>query len=316
MDLDYRTLFQRNYGVFSESEQRRIRHTRVLIIGDTGTGEMISVILARSGVEQFIISGEGVYVPSDMSRQISCFSETIGRNKVPQIRDAILSINPNSKVMVYGHLPSEKEVNRLVLEADIVIPAVEDLSFSILVFRAARRHGRPAVLCMPSGSMGWVSIFKETGPTVEEVFGIPRLDYEGLCRVMHSIEYRCAQYSFITAGDWRVDWFWEYFKGNRPLALFCPVEWMLASLAALETLKLASGKWKPKGAPRCWYVRKGRVSASRFSRFVRYHRRLGWLIFGSWIGRRLHKQTFWFWKRFFGYLRVRQNEGKVDRGPC
>lgn len=314
MDFDYRRLFQRNYGIFTEGEQERIRHTRVLIVGDSATGEMISVILARSGVEEFIISGEGVYVPSDMNRQICCFSDTIGRNKVAQIRDAILSINPSSKIITYGHLPSEKEMDRLVLESDVVIPAVDDLSYSILLFRAARRHGRPAVLCIPAGSMGWVSVFKEKGPTIEEVFGIPELDYEGLRQVMHSKGYRCARYRLITAGDWRVDWFWEYFKGNLPLALFCPAEWMMASLAALETLKIASGKWDPKEAPRCWYARRGRVSASRFSRFVRYHRKLGWLIFGSETGKRFHKQVVWFWSKFFNYLKARE-DGKKDTGP-
>jgi molybdopterin/thiamine biosynthesis adenylyltransferase len=310
MDLDYRTLFQRNYGVFTENEQQRIRHTRVLIGGDTGTGEAIAVILARSGVEEFIISGEGVYVPSDMNRQICCFSDTIGRSKVAQIRDTILSINPNSKVNIHSHLPSEEEMDQLIPEADIVIPAVDDLAYSILLFRAARRHGKPAVLCLPSGSMGWVSVFKEKGPTIEKVLGIPELDYEGLRRVMRSTVYQCAQYRLITAGDWRVDWFWEYFKGRRPLALFCPVEWMMASLAALEILKIASGKWDSKEAPRCWYVRRGKVSVSRFSRFVRYHRRLGWLFFGSAIGKWFHRRAFWFWGKFFTYLKVRQNGGK------
>ncbi len=50
MDLDYRALFQRNYGIFTKSEQERIRHRRVLNIGDTGTEEVISVILGHSGV--------------------------------------------------------------------------------------------------------------------------------------------------------------------------------------------------------------------------------------------------------------------------
>jgi len=307
MDLDYRTLFERNYGVFTEREQERIRNTRVLIIGDTGTGEVISMILARSGVEEFIISGEEAYVPSDMNRQICCFSDTIGQSKVAQIRDTILSINPNSKVITYGRLPSQKEMDQLVPEADIVIPAVNDLAYSILLFRAARRHRRPAILCLPSGSMGWVSVFKEKAPTIEEVLGIPELDYEGLRTVMRSTAYQCAQFKLITAGDWRVDWFWEYFKGNRPLALFCPVEWMVASLAALETLKIASGKWDAKQAPRCWYVRKGKVLTARFSRFVRYHRKLGWLIFGPAVGKRFHRQAFWFWGKFFNYLKARQN---------
>ena len=307
MDLDYKSLFQRNYGIFTESEQERIRNTRVLIVGDTGTGEVISVILARSGVEQFIVSGKEAYIASDMNRQICCFSDTIGKSKVAQIKDTILSINPNCKVIAYDHLPSEKEMDQLVPEADIVIPAVDDLAYSVLLFRAARRHGKPAVLCLPSGSMGWVSVFKVKGPTIEDVLGIPKVDYEGMRLVMRSAIYQCAQYRLITAGDWRVQWFWEYFRGNRPLALLCPVEWMMDSLAALETLKIASGKWASKDAPRCWYMRRGKISASRFSRIMSYHRKLGWFVFKTKSGKRFHKHAMWFWNHLFDYLKAQQN---------
>jgi molybdopterin/thiamine biosynthesis adenylyltransferase len=305
---DYNVFFQRNYGIFSESEQEQIRHTRVLIVGDTGTGEMISVALARSGVEELIIAGEGVYEPSDMNRQICCFSDTIGQKKVTQIRDTILSINPKVNILTYDFLPSEEEIGRLVDNADVVIPAVDDFAYSIQVFRTARRCGKPAVLCLPSGAMGWVSVFTEKGPSIEEAFGIPALAYEEMRRLIHSKEYRCAQYNLITSGDWQVDWFWEYFKGKRPLPMICPVEWMLASLAGLETLKIASRKWGPIQAPRCWYVKKGSVTVSRFSRFLIFHRRLGWLIFNSSIGGRFHKQALWFWRRFFKFLSARQNK--------
>ena len=308
MNPDYKIIFQRNYGIFNQNEQERIRHTGVLIIGATGVGEMISMILARSGVEKFVISGEGVYEPSDMNRQICCFSDTIGQKKVDVIREAILSINPNAKIVTHDHLLSETEVDRLIVKADVVIPAVDDFPYSIMLFRAARRYGKPAVLCLPSGSMGWVSVFTDQGPSIEDVFGIPKLDYKAMHRLMYSREYRCAQYNLITAGDWQVDWFWDYFKGKRPLPLICPVEWMLASLAGLEILKIASRKWPPMHAPRCWYARRGTVSDSRFNIFLRYHRKLGWLIFGSGIGRRFHKQALWFWRHVFEYLRSRQDK--------
>jgi hypothetical protein len=155
--------------------------------------------------------------------------------------------------------------------------------------------------------MGWVSVFKARGPSIEEILGIPKLDYEGLRGLIHSTIYQCAQYRLITAGDWRVDWFWEYFKGNRPLALFCPVEWMMDSLAALETLKIASGKWASKDAPRCWYMRRGKISASRFSRSMSYHRKLGWFVFKTGSGKRFHKHAMWFWNHLFDYLKAQQN---------
>ena len=312
MNLDYTSIFQRNYGIFTENEQARLRRMRVLIIGDTGVGETISLVLARSGVEEFVILGEGVYDPTDMNRQICCFSDTIGQKKVDRIRDAILSINPNANIVAHRQLPTEKEMDRLVIQADVVVPAISDFPYSILVFRAARRHAKPAVLCLPCGSLGYVSVFTAQGPSIEEVLGIPKLSYEEMQMVVHTKEYRCAQYNLITTGDWRVDWFWDYFKGTRPLPIICVVEWMLASLAAMEILKLATKKWTPKLAPRCWYARKGKISDSSFSGFLRLHRKLGWLIFGSGFGMRFHKQALWFWRYFFKYLKYRENRNEID----
>lgn len=309
----YRELFERNYGIFTEAEQERLRTARILIIGDSGTGETIAHILARSGCEHFTLAGDEHFVPADMNRQPGCTLETIGMRKLAVLEETIRRINPAAQVTLLDHLPTEDELE--LLACDIVIPAVDDLAYSILIFRWARRRDIPAVLCMPSGSMGWVSVFTAATPTIEHVFGIPVLPYPDLRRVTRSREYRCAQYTFITQGDWRVRWFWDYFIGKHPLALFCPVSWIASSLAAQEVLKIATGKWKPVYAPQCWHIRKGRVSRTVFSRFVRYHRQLGWKIFGNGIGQHFHRQAFWFWRKVFRFLQDRQDraEHKIDR---
>jgi hypothetical protein len=46
---------------------------------------------------------------------------------------------------------------------------------------------------------------------------------------------------------------------------------------------------------------------SRFSLFVKYHRVLGWKIFGNGKGQHFHRQTFWFWRKVFSYLKIRQD---------
>jgi len=310
MDLTYKALFERNYGVFTEDDQERIRSTKVLIIGDSGSGETLASLLSRCGVEHFILAGQGIYEAGDMNRQIGCFTDTIGENKITLMSETILKINPAAQVTSFHTLPTEEDLDQLIEQCDVVIPAVDDLSYSVLIFRAARKLEKPAVLCLPSGSIGWISVFTPETPTIEDVFGVPTLNYNGLKQVVHSREYRCAQYNFITAGDWRVDWFWDYFLGKRPLALICTVEWMAVSLAALEVLKVITGKWKPKLAPKCWYIRGGKVSSSHFGLFIKWHRKLGWTIFGQGIGIHLHKLTHWFWGTFFRLIRYRQKNSE------
>ncbi len=305
-DLAYRTLFDRNYGVLTEAEQERIRKERVLILGDMGSGETLCTLLVRCGFEDFTIAGENRYVPSDMNRQIGCFTDTIGRSKVEVMAETVRAVNPAANVTVHSHLPEEGELGEVIGRADIVISSVDDLAYAVLIFRTCRALGKPAVMCMPAGSMGWVSVFTPESVTIEQALGIPLLDYQGLTGVMRSREYRCAQYHYITQGDWRVDWFFGYFSGKLPLALICVAEWTLVSLIALETMKIATGKWPPITAPRCWHLKHGRLKVTRFSWFMRLHRRIGWCIFGSPEGLRRHGLTHYIWKRIFAFLKSRQ----------
>ena len=182
-------------------------------------------------------------------------------------------------------------------------------------FAAPESWGRLAILCLPSGAMGWVSVFTPKSQTVEDALGVPKLEYEDLRAVVKSPEYQCAQYNFITRGNWRMDWFFDYFRGQRPLALIGSVEWLAASLAALEALKIVSEKWKPVVAPRCWYISKARVRRGRFGRFVLWHRKLGWTIFSSRPGKILHRPAVWFWHALFSYLGSREKKRNVSNFP-
>lgn len=285
---DRTVLFRRNTGIFTPAEQERIRKTRILIIGDGGVGETTALALARSGCERFVLAGQDVYEPADINRQPCCFTDVIGHRKVSVIAGCLKSINPNIDVDVHPSLPRAENIDDLMTPADIVIPAVEDLPYSVRLFRSAKKNGKTAILCLPSGTLGWVSVFTPGSPGLDDCLGIPDLDGEDLKEVVCAPEFKCAQYHYITEGGWRVEWFRDYFRGTRPLAQLCAVEWMAAGLAGLETLKIASGKWPALIAPRCWSIKRGLISRSRFSRFLKYHRKLGWLIFGQPWGRPLH----------------------------
>ncbi len=312
---DYQERFARNYGIFEEAEQEKVRRTKVLLVGCTGSGETIAIILARSGVENFILIDEARYQPSDMNRQPGCFMDTIGSQKVDTVARAIKGINPQATVEVINEWPIPSALDDLVQRVDLVIPANEDLPYSLMVFRSARKLGKTAILCLPSGAMGWMSVFTPKSETVEDALGVPKLEYEDLRAVVKSPEYQCAQYNFITRGNWRMDWFFDYFRGQRPLALIGSVEWLAASLAALEVLKIASEKWKPVVAPRCWYISKARVRRRRFSRLVCWHRKLGWMIFSSRPGKILHRPAVWFWHALFSYLGSREKKRNVSNFP-
>ena len=95
----YENYFERNYGVFTAEEQTRIRKSKIVIVGNGGIGGLVAVILARSGIENFVLYDFDEYSISNLNRQIGCFQDTIGRKKAEVIKEQILAINPQANVI-------------------------------------------------------------------------------------------------------------------------------------------------------------------------------------------------------------------------
>ncbi len=253
--IPYEELFERNLGIYTSAEQARIRSARVLIIGCGGIGGVVAVALARSGVEHFVLIEHDTYQPSNMNRQITCFTDTLGVNKACCVRDCILKINPLAEVAVHPEGLTPERVDEVISLGDVIMPAADDWALSIVTLGAAKELGKPAVMAYPVGALGRVSTFLPESPYAAECLAMPyKLPYAALKTFMDAPENRRILHYYRTQGAWRPDWFEGWCQGNLPHAQLCTVVWITGTLAALEILKLVSGKWKPVVAPRYWRI--------------------------------------------------------------
>ena len=171
----YRDLFARNYGIFTEAEQERLRRSTILIVGCGGIGGTVAIILARSGVGRFVLVEFDQYEATNMNRQVACFKDTLGRNKAEVIGEQIRAINPEAAVEIHNRLLNHTEIASLIPAADIVFPAADDFAFSILIFRDAQRLGKTALLVVPAGTWANVCLISPHGPGVEKMEGVPKI---------------------------------------------------------------------------------------------------------------------------------------------
>lgn len=281
----YEELFERNYGILSATQQERLRKSKILIVGCGGIGGTVAVILARAGLEKFILVEFDTYDTSNINRQISCFDDTLGRNKAEVIADDIRRINPRAEVEVYPRLLTHDQIARLIPRVDIVFPAADDFAFSILVFREAKRQGRPALFVVPSGTWANVSIILPNGPSIEKIQGIPALEtYEELKQMFQTRKYNSGTYYYTFLAGWRIDYYRRFLDGEVPPAQLCPVVWICSSIGAFEVIKLLSGRWKPVCAPRFWYITQGRIKVMSINgisihTLLLWQRRLHWMLF-------------------------------------
>ncbi len=277
----YDDFFARNLGVFTAEEQERIKNARMAILGCGGIGGVIAVILARSGCEHFVLVDRDRYEPSNMNRQVACFCDTIGRNKAECVRDEILRINPQAQVEVQTREVTAEDVPHVADMGDVIFPVMDEWPLSLTMLEEARKS-RPVVMAYPVGALGRVSVFTASSPTVAECLVMPyRFGLEKLQDYTHRPEARRLLMYYETEGGWRKDWFEQWTEGKKPHAQIVSIVWITACLAAMEAVKLVSGKWKPVVAPRYWSVTPEGASVRRFGLVRKLASRLSrheWLL--------------------------------------
>jgi len=308
----YEELFARNYGVLSEEEQERLRKARILIVGCGGIGGTVALILARSGIGKFILVEFDTYDTTNMNRQISCFADTMGRNKAEVIGDDIRRINPNAEVEVYPRLLNHTEIAQLIPKVDVVFPAADDFAFSILVFREAKRQGKPALFVVPSGTWANVSIIMPDSPSIEKVEGIPPIEtYEELKQMFQTRKYKLGTYYYTFLAGWRIDYYRRFLDEDLPPTQLCPVVWLSSSIGALEVVKLVSRKWKPVDAPRFWFITQSKIKVLNINgismhTFLLWQRRLHWMLFQTPLKGLLEKIQDFFWKYYYKGMKTKE----------
>lgn len=310
----YHELFERNFGIFTPGEQERIRASGILIVGCGGIGGTVAVMLARSGMEKFILVDFDVYGISNMNRQIGCFSDTLGRNKAEVIGEEICKINPEAQVEVFPELLSHEKIAELIERVDVVFPAADDLAFSIVVFRDAQRLGKPSLMVVPSGTWANVTILMPDGPPVEEIEGVPKLgSYEELKTMLSTRKYRYGTYFYVPVADWRIDYYRSFIEETKPPAHIAPLVWLCSSLGAFEVIKLISGKWKPVSSPRYWNItrnaiRINRINGPSLQTLLVWQRKVMWLLFQTPLAPLLEQAQNLWWKLFCAWYSYRERK--------
>jgi molybdopterin/thiamine biosynthesis adenylyltransferase len=261
----YEQLFERNFGVFTPGEQKRIRDAKVVIVGCGGIGGVVATALARSGLGHFVLYDYDTYQPSNMNRQITCFVDTIGCNKAECVKDALLKINPEAEVTVYDRALQPEEIGEAIEQGDVFLPAADEWPLSIAALGKAKELGKPAIMAYPVGALARVSTFLPDSPYAAECLVMPyKTPYEGLKAFMDNPNNRKILHYYCSEGAWRQEWFDEWCENKRPHAQLGIMVWITGTVAALEIIKLVSGKWAPVAAPRYWHITPTGARIARF----------------------------------------------------
>ncbi|HXY73819.1 MAG TPA: ThiF family adenylyltransferase [Dehalococcoidales bacterium] len=176
MNQQYREIFTRNIGLFTEVEQEKISKARVAIAGVGGIGALATERLVRLGVGNIKITDPGKMEVSNLNRQYGSSMSNIGENKAKVAVDYVQDINPDARVVwTEAGIHDKKDADAFVEDCDFLIDVMDFGLFkqSILLQRAARKNGVHYLFSTAIGFGAIAVVFDPNGITLEEYNGLP-----------------------------------------------------------------------------------------------------------------------------------------------
>jgi len=125
--------------------QKKLFKSKVLVIGAGGLGSPVLMYLAAAGVGTIgIVDDDGVSL-SNLQRQIIHSSENIGQAKTLSAKEALLKINPDTKIILHQIRLTKENACGLIKDYDIVADGCDNFETRLAVNAACFKEKVPLV---------------------------------------------------------------------------------------------------------------------------------------------------------------------------
>ena len=125
-----RQIVLKNVGTFG---QKKIINSKVLIIGAGGLGCPVADLLARSGVGKIGIMDYDKVSLSNIHRQTLYTAKDVNKFKVDVVKKRLNLINKYIKINTYNKKASEKNLNKIINEYDIIVDGSDNFKTKFLL---------------------------------------------------------------------------------------------------------------------------------------------------------------------------------------
>nr|WP_120491812.1 ThiF family adenylyltransferase [Corynebacterium lactis] len=156
---------------FGPQAQRKLRASRVLVVGAGGLGSPALLYLAAAGVGHITIIDDDVVDESNLQRQVIHREADIGRPKALSARDAVARLDSEASVeAIVGRLSADNALE-LFSRHDVVLDGADNFATRYLSSDAAELTGTPLVWGTILQFAGQVSVFwPGRGPMLRDLY--------------------------------------------------------------------------------------------------------------------------------------------------
>ena len=139
--------------------QRRLKASRVLIIGTGGLGAPSSLYLAAAGVGTLGLVDFDTIDETNLHRQILYSDKQIGRSKVQTAKERLLEANPNITVKTYEEPLTSDNALEIFKGYDIIVDGTDNFPTRYLTNDACVKLGKPNVYASIFRFEGQATVF-------------------------------------------------------------------------------------------------------------------------------------------------------------
>lgn len=169
--------FSRTELLFGKEGMEKLRNARVAVFGIGGVGGYTVEALARSGVGSIDIIDDDKVCLTNINRQIIASRKTVGKYKVDVMKERILDINPDAKVVAHRCFYCADTADQFDFsEYSYIVDAIDTVSAKIELVVRAQEKNVPIISCMGAGN--------KLDPTMLEIADIYETSVCPLAKVM------------------------------------------------------------------------------------------------------------------------------------
>ena len=151
-----RQMVLKNVGTIG---QKKILKSNVLVVGAGGLGCPVIDYLSRAGVGRLGIIDYDKIDPSNIHRQSIYTFKDVGKYKVDVLKKKIMDINPDVKTKIFKNKITNKNVDKILRQFDIIIDGSDNFKTKFLLNKFARKLKKTLIVGAISKYNGHVFSF-------------------------------------------------------------------------------------------------------------------------------------------------------------
>lgn len=126
--------------------QKKIKKSKVLVVGCGGLGSPVIDLLCRAGIGKIGIMDHDKVNLSNLHRQVMFSTEDIGKYKVSILKKKIKKINKEVKIKVYKYKANEKNLRNILRQYDVIVDGTDNFQAKFLLNKFSIKYKKKLII--------------------------------------------------------------------------------------------------------------------------------------------------------------------------